>query len=560
MWVIDGRDSMTNKILKSILSVATVVLLSSLLVITGVLYQYYGNVQKAQLRDELNLAAKATEQLGQNYLNTLDSTRYRLTWIDADGTVIFDSHAEAKSMDNHGDREEIEEAIASGKGSSVRHSATLTEKTIYEAISLSDGSILRISVSSASAIALILDMIQPIAIVVIVAIILSVWLARRMAKQVVEPLNKLDLDSPLSNDVYEELTPLLYRIHEQKIEIKKQVSTLKQKQEEFDTITGNMNEALVLLDNTERILSINPAAKRLFNARRTCLGQDFLTIERKQDMCAALEEAKLHGKASFRADKRGKVYQFDLSSIYADGCRMGTVILAYDITEQVNAEQNRREFTANISHELKTPLQSIIGSSELIENGIVKQEDLPRFVGHIRKEASRLVFLIEDIIRLSQLDSKPEMEKEEVSLYELSEEVLEVLTDAANMKQISMNLSGEKGIINGVRRLLYEIIYNLCDNAIKYNEAGGHVDVSILQNDDEIILTVQDNGIGIVPEHQEKVFERFYRVDKSHSKQSGGTGLGLSIVKHAVQYHQGKIRVDSELGKGTTIGVILKAK
>ena len=551
---------MTNKILKAILSVATVVLLASFLIITGVLYQYFGNVQKAQLRDELNLAAKATEQLGETYLNTLDPSRYRLTWIDADGAVIFDSHAEAKSMENHGDREEIKEAIETGRGSSVRHSATLTEKTIYEAMRLSDGTVLRISISSANAIALIIGMIQPIAFVAVVAIVLSMWLAKRMAIQVVEPLNKLDLDSPLNNDVYDELTPLLYRIHEQQLEIKSQVLALKQKQKEFDTITGNMSEALVLLDNTGRIFSINPAAKRLFHTNSTCLGQDFLTIERKQDMRTALDEVRLNGKASFRADKRGKVYQFDLSSIYADGCMKGMVILAYDITEQVNAEQNRREFTANISHELKTPLQSIIGSSELIENGIVKQEDLSRFVGHIRKEASRLVDLIEDIIRLSQLDSKPEMEKEEVSLYELSEEVLEVLTDAANMKQISMNLSGEKGIICGVRRLLYEIIYNLCDNAIKYNEAGGHVDVSILQNDDEIILTVRDNGIGIAPEHQEKVFERFYRVDKSHSKQSGGTGLGLSIVKHAVQYHQGKIRVESELGKGTTIEVILKAK
>ena len=551
---------MTSKILKSILTVATVVLTASLLVITGVLYQYFGNIQKAQLKDELNLAAKATEQLGEEYLISLDSKQYRITWIDSSGEILFDSHAEANAMENHADREEIKEAIESGRGSSVRHSATLIEKTIYEAIRLSDGTVLRISISSANAIALIIGMLQPIALVAIVAIALSIWLAKGMAKQVVEPLNKLNLDSPLSNDVYEELTPLLYRIHEQQMEIKDQVQTLKQKQEEFDTITGNMNEALVLLDNTGRILSINPAAKRLFNINSVCVGEDFFIIDRKKEMCIALEEVKLGGKAAFRASKNGKVYQFDLSSIQTDECIQGIVILAYDITEQVNAEQNRREFTANISHELKTPLQSIIGSSELIENGIVKQEDLPRFVGHIHKEASRLVTLIEDIIRLSQLDSKPELESEEVSLYELSEEVIEVLTDTATMKQISMNVSGEKSIIKGVRRLLYEIIYNLCDNAIKYNEPGGHVDISISQNDDEIILAVQDDGIGIAPEHQEKVFERFYRVDKSHSKQSGGTGLGLSIVKHAVQYHQGKIRVDSELEKGTTISIILKVK
>ena len=549
---------MTNKILKSILTVATVVLLISSLVISGLMYQNLGNIQKSQLKDELNMASKATELLGQTYLNALDAEEYRVTWIDPDGNILFDSHAEVASMENHADREEIKEAFETGEGSSVRHSDTLTEKTIYEANRLADGTVLRISISSANAIALIIEMIHPIALVAVVAIVLSIWLAKRMAKQVVEPLNKLNLDSPLNNDVYEELTPLLYRIHEQQIEIKSQVQILKQKQEEFDTITGNMNEALVLLDNTGRILSINAAAKKMFHTNSTCVGEDFLIIDRKQEMCIALEEVKQDGKAAFRAAKNGKVYQFDLSSIQTDECIQGIVILAYDITEQVNAEQNRREFTANISHELKTPLQSIIGSSELIENGIVKQEDLPRFVGHIRKEASRLVTLIEDIIRLSQLDSKPELESEEVSLYELSEEVIGVLTDTATMKQISMNVSGQKGIIKGVRRLLYEIIYNLCDNAIKYNEPGGHVDISISQNDDEIILAVQDDGIGIAPEHQEKIFERFYRVDKSHSKQSGGTGLGLSIVKHAVQYLEGKLMIKSELGKGTLISIAFK--
>ena len=556
MWGIDGRELMTNKILKAILSVATVVLLASLLVITGVLYQYFGNVQKAQLRDELNLAAKGTEQLGQEYLELLGLTRYRLTWINSDGTVIYDSHVEAELMENHGNREEIEEAISDGTGSSVRYSVTLTEKTIYEAICLSDGTILRISVSSASAIALILGMIQPISLVAIIAIIFSVWLARKMAKQVLKPLNELNLDSPLNNDAYEELTPLLHRIHEQQMEIKSQVLTLKQKQEEFDTITSNMNEALILLDNTKRILSINPAAKTLFNTNSKYVGEDFLIIERRQDICTAIEEAKHHGKSSLRVNKNGKVYQFDLSSINADDRMQGIVILAYDITEQVNAEQNRREFTTNISHELKTPLQSIIGSSELIENGIVKQEDLPRFVGHIRKEASRLVALIEDIIRLSQLDSKLELEQDEISLYELSEEVLEVLADSADMKHITMEVNGDMGIINGVRRLLYEIVYNLCDNAIKYNEPYGHVYVSIIQKETEVILEVQDDGIGIAPEHQEKIFERFYRVDKSHSRQSGGTGLGLSIVKHAVQYHQGRVVVKSEIKKGTNISIV----
>lgn len=549
---------MTSKILKAILSVATVVLLASLIIITGVLYRYFGNIQKSQLKDELDLAAKATEQLGEEYLNNLNSEQYRMTWIDADGEILFDSHVNVNLMENHGDREEIKEALLSGRGSSVRHSTTLTEKTIYEAIRLADGTVLRISVSSANALALIVGMLQPIAVVAVIAIILSIWMAKGMAHQVVEPLNQLDLNDPLDNEAYEELVPLLHRIHEQQLEIRTQMKTLERKQEEFDQITGNMNEALVLLDHTERILSINPAARRLFNANDNCVGEDFRTIHRRQDMRAAVEKAKKQGNASFRYDMNGKVYQFDINCIESNQQTQGIVILAYDITEQVNAEQNRREFTANVSHELKTPIQSIIGSAELIEQGIVKQEDLPRFVGHIRKEASRLVTLIEDIIRLSQLDAKTEMAKEEVSLYELSEEVLEVLEDSARQKSVSLNVTGDKGIINGVRSLLYEIVYNLCDNAIKYNKPGGKVTVSILEKSNGVCLKVQDNGIGIAPEHQEKVFERFYRVDKSHSKQSGGTGLGLSIVKHAVQYHQGKIEMYSELEKGTTISIVLK--
>ena len=551
---------MTSKIFKSILSVAVAVLMASLIIIIGVLYPYFGGVQESQLKDELSLAAEATQQLGENYLENLDSDRYRLTWVSSDGTVIFDSHADASAMENHADREEIKEALVSGTGSSTRQSSTLTEQTIYEATRLNDGSVLRISVSRATALVLVLGMIQPIAIVLVIAIALSAWLAHRMAKRVVEPLNKLDLDNPMKNEAYEELSPLLHRIHAQRTEIKEQVWALKRKQDEFDQITGNMKEALVLLDNTGRILSINPAARTLFSAGASCIGEDFLTIDRKQNMRAALDEANAQGHADFRTKKNGREYQFDLSRIDSDGKNHGMVILAFDITEQVNAEKHRQEFTANVSHELKTPLQSIIGSAELMENGIVKEEDVPRFVGHIRKEASRLVFLIDDIIRLSELDEGAEMPREDVSLKVLSEEVCETLADAAKLKDVSLKVSGDDGIINGVRRLLYEVVYNLCDNAIKYNNPGGSVKVTVAQKNGEVLLSVQDTGIGIAPEHQDKVFERFYRVDKSHSKQSGGTGLGLSIVKHAVQYHHGKITVESELNKGTTISILFDTK
>ena len=548
---------MTSKIMKSILSVAIAVLMASLTIITGILYPYFGSVQELQLKDELSLAASATQQLGKGYLEKLNADRYRLTWVNADGTVIYDSHVDAVTMENHADREEIREALASGTGSSTRQSSTLTEQTIYEATRLNDGSVLRVSVSRATVLVLVLGMLRPIAIVLVIAIVLSAWLAHRMAKTIVAPLNNLNLDNPMENEAYEELSPLLHRIHAQHLEIKSQLRTLQHKQNEFEQITGNMKEALVLLDSTGRILSINPAARTLFGAGITCIGEDFLTIDRKQNMRLALQTTREQGSADFRARENGREYQFDLSRIDSDGNHHGMVILAFDITEQVNAEKNRQEFTANVSHELKTPLQSIIGSAELMENGIVKAEDAPRFVGRIRKEASRLVTLIDDIIRLSQLDDGTDMPHEEVSLKVLSEEVCETLADAAKLKGVSLEIIGEDGVVNGVRRLLYEVVYNLCDNAIKYNQPGGRVKVTVAQKSGEVLLSVQDTGIGISPEHQEKVFERFYRVDKSHSRQSGGTGLGLSIVKHAVQYHHGRIILESEQNKGTTVSVIL---
>ena len=547
---------MTSKIIKSVLFMTIAVLMASLLIVTGVLYRYFGTVQETQLKDELSLAAEATKQLGETYLESLSSDRYRLTWVSSDGEVLFDSHADAAAMENHADREEIKEALVSGTGSSTRRSSTLTEQTIYEATQLDDGSVLRISVSRATAFVLVLGMLQPIAVVLVIAIALSAWLAHGMAKKIVEPLNKLNLEKPMENDAYEELSPLLHRIHAQHKEIEYQMQTLKRKQDEFEQITGNMKEALVLLDHTGRIISINPAAKTLFGTSSSCIGEDFLTIDRKQILRLALDEAIARGYADFRTKKNGREYQFDLSRIDSDGKNHGVVVLAFDITEQVNAEKHRREFTANVSHELKTPLQSIIGSAELMENGIVKSEDVPRFIGHIRKEASRLVFLIDDIIRLSELDEGTEMPREDVSLKVLSEEVCETLADAAKLKDVSLEVTGDDGVINGVRRLLYEIVYDLCDNAIKYNNPGGHVKVSVAERQGTVQISVSDNGIGIAPEHQDKVFERFYRVDKSHSKQSGGTGLGLSIVKHAVQYHHGKIVVESEPNKGTTITVL----
>lgn len=550
---------MTKKIFHSILLVAGAVLLASLFVITGALYEYFGIIQKKQLKDELGLAAVSVEQQGDDFLKRLSPDHYRITWINTQGNVIYDTRTDAESLENHADRTEIKQALKDGYGESIRYSSTLLEKTIYCAQRLTDGSVLRISVSRATIGVLMLGILQPILIVLIAALVLSGMLAKRLSKRIVEPLNSLDLEHPLDNDSYEELSPLLNRINRQHHQITAQMRELKKRTDQFAQITASMNEGLVLLDNRGCILSINPAAIEIFGAEPSCVGQDFLSVDRSHDMSVAIQAALKDGHSEIHASRKGLIYQFDISRIAADGETAGVVILAFDITEKETAEQNRREFTANVSHELKTPLQGIIGSAELIENGMVKPEDMSRFVGHIRLEAQRLVTLIGDIIRLSQLDEGGDMPRENVDLLSVASAVADDLLPSADGQGISIAVEGSPANVYGVKRLLYEIVYNLCDNAIKYNRQGGSVKISTVSEGGFSSVTVSDTGIGIAPEYQNRIFERFFRVDKSHSKSSGGTGLGLSIVKHAVQYHHGKIELTSAPGKGTSITVSFPA-
>ena len=546
---------MTRKIYRAIVLAATAVLLASLVIIMGCLYGYFGSVQETMLKDQLTIAAAGVEDEGRSFLEKLSSDRYRLTWVDADGNVLCDTQAKDQSLENHAERPEIRAAQLTGQGESTRYSATLMEKTMYYARRLDDGTVLRISVSRATAGVLALGMFQPFVLVLLAALVFSGVLARRLSKHIVEPLNQLDLEHPLENNAYEELSPLLGRINRQHLEIRRQMQLLKQRTDEFAQIIASMREGLVLLDERGTVLSINSAARALFNADDGCVGQDFLTVERSYDVSAAIHRAMEDGHSEIRCERQGRVYQFDISRIDSDGAAMGAVLLAFDITEQEYAERNRREFTANVSHELKTPLQGIIGSAELIENGMVAQADMPRFIGHIRDEASRLVTLIGDIIRLAQLDEGGEMPREQMNLLDVAAEAAEGVRDAAAARKISMTVNGDAQKIDGVRRLVYEVIYNLCDNAVKYNREGGDVKVSVGGDEASAFVEVADTGIGIPPEDQSRVFERFYRVDKSHSKASGGTGLGLSIVKHAVQYHGGRIEMHSTPGQGTRIRV-----
>ena len=551
MWATGWRQSMTNKIFRSTVFVVVLVLLCSLGIVVGVLYNHFTGVQVQQLKDELSLAVTGTEQYGNAFLENVEADRFRVTWIDTDGTVLFDTHVDQTAMENHADREEIREAFETGSGSAVRNSSTLTEQTFYEAQRLWDGTVLRISVKQASAWALMMDLLWPIVLIALLAIGLSALLARRMARKIVEPLNKLDLEHPLSNDTYEELSPLLRRINQQHLQINAQIQKIQHKTDEFIQITSNMQEGLVVLDKETHIRSINSAAMQIFGVGVSCVGSSFFLVNRSQILRNALNDALDRGHGSAVLELNGRAYRFDMSSIRSDGNLLGAVILAVDVTESQNAEQMRREFSANVSHELKTPLQGIIGSAELLEIGMVRAEDTPRFVGHIRKEAARLVSLIEDIIRLSQLDEGVELPAEQVDMLQLCQDVKEILSPSAADKQVTVHITGSGFDVMGVRRMLHEIVYNLCDNAIKYNVPGGSVTIHAENNR----LVVKDTGIGIPAIHKDRIFERFYRVDKSHSKASGGTGLGLSIVKHAVAYHKAEISLDSTPGKGTTITI-----
>ena len=551
---------MTKRIFRSTLAVGLAVLLASLAVVMGCLYDYYVRLQEYQLRDELSLAAAAVEEQGADYLSKLESDRYRITWLRSDGTVLYDTKADAASMENHAQRQEVRQALTTGVGESSRYSATLLEKTLYYAQRLPDGTVLRLSATRVTWGVLLLSMLQPLLLVLVVALILSGVLAGRVSHRIVEPLNRLDLEHPLDNDAYEELSPLLRRLEHQRRQIDDQLRSLRRQAEKFQQITANMNEGLVLLDEDGAVLSLNPAACRIFKTDDTCVGRDFLTVERDTAVSRALRDAAAQGHGEARLERDGHEYQFDITAIVIDGERAGAVLLAFDVTEQAFAERNRREFTANVSHELKTPLQGIIGSAELLENGMVQPEDVPRFVGHIRSEAQRLVALVNDIIGLSRLDEGDEMPTEPVELLALCRETAAALESAAAERQVSLSVTGQEVTVPGVRRLLSEVVTNLCDNAVKYNVPGGSVAVTVTADEDNAAVTVSDTGIGIPADQQSRVFERFYRVDKSHSKSSGGTGLGLSIVKHAVTYHHGTVSLTSREGEGTTVTVTLPLK
>lgn len=546
---------MIKKIFRSTFFATLGVLLVTLFMVVGLLYGYFTQVQKEQLQTETALAAQGVSLEGQDYFNELKMSNVRITWVDNQGKVLYDNESDAQTMDNHANREEIKEALKDGYGESVRYSKTLTTQSLYSAQRLDNGTVIRLSVTRHSILVLLFRMFQPLALILVLAFFLSLWLSRSIAKSVVGPLNRLDLDHPLENDAYEEISPLLRRIARHQKEVTEREVMIEQRQSEFDTIISKIKEGMILLDNNCRIISINQAAQDILQTDQTCLGKDMLQIIRNLSLNNWLEKGLQGRKQEGILQLDDAHYKVMVRPIQSEDKVTGLALLFFDVTEQLQAEQLRREFTANVSHELKTPLHLISGYSEMLASDVVAQKDVPQFAEKIHSESQRMIQLVEDIIKLSHLDESEELAMEPINLYQISEEVLESLSAKANERHINLHLLGQPAYISGNHALIHSLIYNLCDNAIIYNRDKGDVTVGITSNEDDIVLTVQDTGVGIAKDEQERIFERFYRVDKSRSKKLGGTGLGLSIVKHAVNQHHADIKVESQLGLGTKMTV-----
>ena len=549
---------MTKRIFRSILLVAAAVLLASFMLITGVLYDYFSNNQMEQLRAQTALAAQGVEKSGESYFAGLGSHGTRLTWIAADGTVLYDSSATAAKMENHSDREEVSSALKTGTGESTRYSTTLMERQLYCAQRLNDGTVVRLSCEQYTPLMLVLGMLQPVIVIAAAALAVSGVLASGLSKRIVRPLNELRLDEPDKIETYPELAPLTDKLRSQQNQLRAQEKELRQRRDEFDAATENMIEGLVLLNERGTILSINKSATKLLDISRYCVGKDILLLNNSRQMQELLGRVRSGEHCEMPIEHGGVSYTVYASPVVSGERVAGTVLLVLDMTEKEKAEKLRREFSANVSHELKTPLHTISGCAELLANGMVKPDDIPRFAAQIQSESKRMITLIEDIIKLSHLDEGAgDMQRCDVDLAAIARATVENLRPAAKAADVALSVNACPAVIkNGIPQLLEAIVYNLCENAIKYNRPGGFVKVSIEKNADGTVLTVEDNGIGIPAEQQERIFERFYRVDKSHSKEVGGTGLGLSIVKHAAALHNAKISMHSAPDEGTSISVI----
>lgn len=557
---------MNKKIFRSSLLTVCLVLAATIALIMGLLFHFFEKQIQKELANEASFLAHALENEGAGYFDSFDNKNNRLagnnriTWIDENGTVLFDSRADVSELDNHADRDEIKTAMKEGKGMSTRYSKTLTEKTVNYAIRLSDGSILRVSTEQYTVVTILMGMLQPILFIMFVALILTLVLSARVSKAIIEPINKLDLEIPENNDTYEELTPLLRKIADQKETIGEQLADARKKQKEFNLITENMSEGFLVIDAHANLLTYNSAALNLLEITPPA-DRSVLLFCRAKEFRGVISDVLSGIKAENTMVREERSYSLIANPVYEKESVIGAVVVILDITEREKRDMLRREFTANVSHELKTPLTSISGFAELMKAGDVLENDVTDFSKSIYDEAQRLITLVNDIIKISELDGQSiPYEKETVDLYELSKEVIGRLEKEADKKNITFHLIGGRAEIIGVHKILEEMLYNLCDNAIKYNKENGTVDVLVNQTGDGVNVIVRDTGIGIPISHQDRVFERFYRVDKSHSKKVGGTGLGLAIVKHGALYHHAKLSLESTVDVGTVVTIAFSKK
>ena len=545
---------MKRHIFRAILAVALAVLLTSLVLIMGVLYGYFQDRITAELARSTAYIARGLETQGMDYLTGRLPGDSRVTWVAADGTVLFDNREDPAGMENHAEREEIRDALLLGHGTAARYSDTLSQKTVYYALRLADGSVLRLADTQYSVWALVLQAMQPVALVTLLAVCLALWLAGRVSRRLVEPINAIDPDAP-GETAYEELAPLVGKLRSQNRRIQRQVEDLRRQREEFSAITENMSEGLLVIDRETRVLSYNTAALRLLGAEGPVKeAESVLALDREAGFRRCVEEALAGRRWEELLEREETCRRVLASPVEQDGDLTGAVLLVLDVTEKEQREALRREFTANVSHELKTPLTAILGTAEILENGMVRPEDIQHFAGNIHREAQRLIGLVNDIIKLSRLDEGGYAAQwETVDLYQQAGDALDQLAPAAEKKQVSMTLEGDCALVRGVPQIIEEIVYNLCDNAVAYNRQGGSVTVTVSAAAEGARIAVRDTGAGIPKEAQDRVFERFYRVDKSHS--GGGTGLGLSIVKHGAAYLGARVELDSEPGRGSTFTV-----
>lgn len=540
---------MKKKLFRNILACMIITLTICMALMIFVLNKNFVSIEVTQLSKEANLASVGVEKDGQSYLESIHDSEYRVTWLDSDGSVLYDTQVNSSTMENHSSREEFKKAISDGEGSSIRYSSTMLQQNIYYAIKLDDGTVLRVAETYDTVWLLMIRLLTPILWIYVLAITISGLLSNHLAKKIAEPINAINLDAPLSNDTYEEILPLLKRVDSQNTQIQKQLDDLHQKKKEFQAVTNSISEGLVLLNTNQEIVSVNQAAYQLFQCN------DANIIIQNEDIQELIKKVKQGKEAETTIRKDEAIIRIIANPIYSHSVFTGISILAFDVTNTYEAERTRKEFTANVSHELKTPLQTIMGSAELLQNHLVKQEDVNSFYEKIHKESARMLTLIDDIIRLSQLDESSEVEESTLRINDSVKEAIISLKESATKKNIKIDTQLEDAFIKANNRLIYEIVYNLIDNAIRYSDPNTSILVSTYSKNHLSYVSVQDHGIGIPLEDQNRIFERFYRVDKSHSRATGGTGLGLSIVKHAVKISHGTIHLESELGKGSTFTV-----